>query len=192
MHNLAEYIVSLFEKKGIISSSSHELYVYGFSQLIYTFISTTALILIGLFFHRPLETIVLISLFYTNQTVGGGFHANSHLTCFLCMSVGLLIYLLSFRFPCSQGTLTFLFVVSFLALFLRPLVLHKNKLFLAEQSAKFIKKSRLALWVELLVFVLFFILQKPSLIHAFSLSMVLSSCSRIAAILIGLGKSFIS
>lgn len=55
MHELVEYIVSLFEKKRIISSSFHELYVYGFSQLIYTFISTTAFILIGLFFHRPIR-----------------------------------------------------------------------------------------------------------------------------------------
>ena len=192
MHKLAEYIVSLLEKKGIISSSSHELYVYGFSQLIYTFVSTTALILIGLFFHRPLETIVLISLFYTNQTVGGGFHANSHLTCFLCMSVGLLLFLLSFKFPCSQGMLIFLFVISFLALFLRPLVLHENKLFLADQSVKLIKKSRLVLCMESSVFLLLFVLQKPNLIHACSLSMVLSACSRIAAILIGRGKSFTS
>ena len=86
MQQLAIWIVGILEKKGALRSDvSRETYIYGFDIAIYTFLSTFGLFLIGWIADRPLETALLIFLYYTNQSSGGGFHASSHLMCFLTM-----------------------------------------------------------------------------------------------------------
>ncbi|MFR3405138.1 MAG: accessory gene regulator B family protein [Christensenellales bacterium] len=89
MQRLAIWIVSILEKKGALRSGvSRETYIYGFDIAIYTFLSTFGLFLIGWIADRPIETALLIFLYYTNQSSGGGFHASSHLMCFLTMVLG--------------------------------------------------------------------------------------------------------
>ena len=87
MRQISEYIVKLFEKRGVICASAEEreVYIYGFDIAIYTFLSTLGLFFIGWMAGRPIETTLLIFLYYINQSFGGGFHASSHLMCFLTM-----------------------------------------------------------------------------------------------------------
>ena len=73
MQRLAIWIVSILEKKGALRSGvSRETYIYGFDIAIYTFLSTFGLFLIGWIADRPIETALLIFLYYTNQSSGGG------------------------------------------------------------------------------------------------------------------------
>lgn len=87
MRQISEYIVKLFEKRGVICASAEEreVYIYGFDIAIYTFLSTLGLFFIGWMAGRPNETTLLIFVYYINQSFGGGFHASSHLMCFLTM-----------------------------------------------------------------------------------------------------------
>ena len=48
MNQIAEAVISLLEKRGVIREESRAVYVYGLSQMIYTFLSTLGLLLIGL------------------------------------------------------------------------------------------------------------------------------------------------
>ena len=74
MQRLAIWIVGILEKKGALRSGvSRETYIYGFDIAIYTFLSTFGLFLIGWIADRPIETALLIFLYYTNQSSGGGF-----------------------------------------------------------------------------------------------------------------------
>lgn len=89
MQWIAEKIVAALDRQGVLRHSSKEVYVYGFDIAIYTFVSTLGLFFIGWIGGKPWETILLIALYYTNQSAGGGFHASSHLNCFLSMAAGL-------------------------------------------------------------------------------------------------------
>ena len=53
MNQIAEAVISLLEKRGVIREESRAVYVYGLSQMIYTFLSTLGLLLLGLAAGRP-------------------------------------------------------------------------------------------------------------------------------------------
>ena len=134
MQRLAIWIVGMLEKKGALHSDiSRETYIYGFDIAIYTFLSTFGLFLIGWIAGRPLETALLIFLYYTNQSSGGGFHASSHLMCFLTMVLGELLFLISFLLPYSPFTCSGISVISLLFMWMHPLVLHTNKSYLKKK-----------------------------------------------------------
>ena len=66
MRQISEYIVKLFEKRGVICASAEEreVYIYGFDIAIYTFLSTLGLFFIGWMAGRPIETTLLIFVYY--------------------------------------------------------------------------------------------------------------------------------
>ena len=116
MYAFSDWIISLFEKNGIVLKHNRSTYVYGLDIFLYTILSTAGLLLIGYVSHHFYESILLIILFYTNQTYGGGFHANSHTKCFLTMTLGLGVYLLSSLIKVPLFVSVFIAALSFLFL----------------------------------------------------------------------------
>ena len=76
-----------------------------------------------------------ISIFYTCQSSGGGYHASTHLRCFLTMCAGLLAGLGFSLLPCPLLALAVLAV---------PLTLHPNKQYLLENKKALILRSALS------------------------------------------------
>lgn len=184
MQRLAIWIVGMLEKKGALHSDiSRETYIYGFDIAIYTFLSTFGLFLIGWIAGRPLETALLIFLYYTNQSSGGGFHASSHLMCFLMMVLGELLFLISFLLPYSPFTCSGISVISLLFMWMHPLVLHTNKSYLKKKAQQLIKHSRQILLVEIVLLIVFILLNVPAIIQTISLTLLLSAISRSVPIL---------
>lgn len=184
MQRLAIWIVGMLEKKGALHSDiSRETYIYGFDIAIYTFLSTFGLFLIGWIAGRPLETALLIFLYYTNQSSGGGFHASSHLMCFLTMVLGELLFLISFLLPYSPFTCSGISVISLLFMWMHPLVLHTNKSYLKKKAQQLIKHSRQILLLEAALLVAFILLNIPDIIQTGSLAFLLSAVSRNVPIL---------
>lgn len=184
MQRLAIWIVGILEKKGALRSGvSRETYIYGFDIAIYTFLSTFGLFLIGWIAGRPLETVLLIFLYYTNQSSGGGFHASSHLMCFLTMVLGELLFLISFLLPYSPFTCSGISVISLLFMWMHPLVLHTNKSYLKKKAPQLIKRSRQILLLETTLLVAFILLNIPDIIQTGSLALLLSTISRDVPIL---------
>lgn len=190
MQYIANRLTCMLEKRGVIPHASREVYVYGLDVMLYTYLSTTALFLIGLLAKRPLETVILISLFYANQTLGGGFHAKTHLKCFLTMLLGLVFYLFSFLLPLAASPLVLIAVMSLSILYFHPLTLHKNKLYLSHKAEDFIKKARLALCIEFLAFLFSLLVYNVAMLHSISVSLGLCACSRLVAIKLRQGKAF--
>ena len=184
MQRLAIWIVSILEKKGALRSGvSRETYIYGFDIAIYTFLSTFGLFLIGWIADRPIETALLIFLYYTNQSSGGGFHASSHLMCFLTMVLGELLFLVSFLLPYSLLACIGISVISLLFMWLHPLVLHPNKRYLKKKAPQLIKRSHQILLIETVLLVTFILLNIPDIIQTGSLAFLLSAVSRNVPIL---------
>lgn len=83
------------------------LCIYGCEVWLYTVLSTLGLLMIGLLTNSVLETIIIITIFYLCQTNGGGFHATTHLRCFLTMTLGLLIGLMFVRLPIFRSVIPY-------------------------------------------------------------------------------------
>ena len=180
MRHISEYIVRLFEKRGVICASAEEreVYIYGFDIAIYTFLSTLGLFFIGWMAGRPIETTLLIFVYYINQSFGGGFHASSHLMCFLTMVLGELLFLISFLLPYSLLACIGISVISLLFMWLHPLVLHPNKRYLKKKAPQLIKRSHQILLIETVLLVTFILLNIPDIIQTGSLALLLSAISR--------------
>ena len=180
MRQISEYIVKLFEKRGVICASAEEreVYIYGFDIAIYTFLSTLGLFFIGWMAGRPIETTLLIFVYYINQSFGGGFHASSHLMCFLTMVLGELLFLISFLLPYSLLACIGISVISLLFMWMHPLVLHPNKSYLRKKASQLIKRSRQILLVEIALLIVFILLNVPVIMQTISLTLLLSAISR--------------
>ena len=180
MRQISEYIVKLFEKRGVICASAEEreVYIYGFDIAIYTFLSTLGLFFIGWMAGRPIETTLLIFVYYINQSFGGGFHASSHLMCFLTMVLGELLFFVSFLLPYSLLACIGISVISLLFMWLHPLVLHPNKSYLKKKAPQLIKHSRQILLVEIALLIGFILLNVPVIMQTISLTLLLSAISR--------------
>ena len=124
MNQLIKAILAFLEANEIVRAEDHEVYAYGLDAILYTMISTLGLVLIGVVMRSTTEALVIIGMFYINQTLGGGFHASTHLRCFLTMAVGLLCCLstLFIPFPLPASLIIALMSMGFMLRF--PLVLH--------------------------------------------------------------------
>ncbi len=130
-----KWLTEYFIRKGIVPKAEREVYKYGFAITIYTIASTLGLLLLGLLLGQFLGGAVLIAIFYTCQSSGGGDHASTHLRCFPTMCAGLLAGLGFSLLPCPLWALAVLAV---------PLTLHPNKLYLLENKKALILRSRLS------------------------------------------------
>lgn len=182
IRRISERIVAFLDQRGALKHSSKEVYIYGFDIAIYTYLSTIGLFLVGWAGGYPLESILLIALYYTNQSLGGGYHASTHMRCFLTMLLGMLIFLIYMSLPYSYAFQTCVAVSSLLILWKFPLVLHPNKKHLHKKAAEFTKRSLLFVLIQLSVFFIFsFLCCHQSIIQTFSISFTLSAFSRIIA-----------
>ena len=86
--SLSKIIIS-FIPNGSCDEKQREICEYGCELWLYTILSTLGLFMIGLFAKAPIEAIVIISIFYVCQSIGGGFHASTHIKCFFTMVYGL-------------------------------------------------------------------------------------------------------
>ena len=112
--------------KGHIPEEDREIYIYGFDITLYTIWSTSILLLTGLVLRQFTAAVVLVFGFYTFQTTGGGYHADTHLKCLLTMFIGLLAGLSFVYLKDHQILLWILLSIGALLLLLFPLALHPN------------------------------------------------------------------
>ena len=163
-----------------IADEQYEACCYGCETLLHTILSTLGLLIIGLCFHMVTETLIIITIFYTNQTFGGGFHATSHVKCFLTMVLFLTLGLFFCRLPQNLSIDISLLIPATAILFLNPLILHENKKYLAKRTAFFTKRSLIlnSLWVSIVVLC---IVMQTFLIRPIAVGLTLSAVSRLAA-----------
>lgn len=181
---IATQLTKALGKYVSMTEDEAEVYQYGFDIALYTILSTTALLIIGALTGKLISTIICVALFYLNQSIGGGYHANSHLGCFVTMALGLVLYLILDTFRFATGIYYFCGAISFCILMIKPLVLHKNKRYLENCRTQFELRSRLIILLEILLFGLLVISRHERLLSAFSLSLLLCAFSRIVACII--------
>ena len=86
--SVLEKAVNQWEKADIIKAEDRDVYIYGLDLVLFTIINLSAVILTAALFGRLYETIILLSVVIPLQSFGGGYHAETHLRCFLIMFIG--------------------------------------------------------------------------------------------------------
>lgn len=178
----ANAIINFLSKQKVIHMEDREVYVYGCDLALYTFLSTSGLLLIGFYFGFLLETVVCVSLFYLNQSKGGGYHATSHRNCFLTMVIGLFAYLIVLSLEISVFVCALVGCVSLLLLFLFPLVLHKNKQHLHVRRIVLVKQSRAIVIIQFVAVLAALLMRIYAFVQMLSLSLALCALSRCTAV----------
>lgn len=164
--------------KEYIPSEDREIYEYGFDILIYTVWSTLALLLIGLVLRQFWNAAIIVLGFYTFQSFGGGYHADSHLKCFLTMTCGLLTGL-SFVFLQEQfACLLIILGISTIVLLMIPLTIHPNKSFL-EPKRKPLSIRSVIVTLSTLILTILVSIFFDRFLCAFSAAFFLAAISRI-------------
>lgn len=69
------------------SKEQYDICRYGIEILLHTILSTLGLFATGLYLRMFPEALIIITVFYINQSLGGGFHASSHMKCFITMAL---------------------------------------------------------------------------------------------------------
>ena len=179
---MAKAIVARLEKHGTIYPAERDIYIYGCDTALCTAFSTLGLLSLGAGFSMLWKAVICVSLFYLNQSFGGGYHADTHLRCFLTMAAGLVIFMLSFYLPLPQGIAILAGYLSFTALYAIPLVLRKNKAYLTRHKEKLIRRSRRISLLQTAVFSLILIHPVSRIIHAYSAALTLCMVSRLTAV----------
>lgn len=156
--------------------------LYGIDIFLYTLISTMGLLLIGALAHRFFEAVIWITLYYLNQTFGGGYHATSHLKCFITMAVSLAACLLLLTVAIPLYLQILLLIVSSMLLFLFPLRLHENKRYLAKHSRFIVIRYRCILLLEFCIAIFLLLALPGQYAEMCMLGVATSAVSRIVGI----------
>ena len=163
---------------GLISEEDREIYEYGFDITIYTIWSTIVLLLIGFVLRQFWASLVIVTGFYTFQSSGGGYHADTHLKCLSSMITGLLAGL-SFVFLKDLPVCLWIFLGAGASFLLSvPLVLHPNKAYLETEKKRLTIRS-VMITLSVLISVIVLNIFWDRMLCAFSAMFLLAGISRL-------------
>jgi len=150
MVTLLNKIVGRWSNSGLIDKSDEDIYVYGLDLLIFTILNIVAIIITSVFINKLIESIILLAVIIPLQSYGGGYHAKTHLRCFLAMYIGwwVVIFILPFISPAVSFLMT---IISIPIIFTLAPVPHENVKTSVEHRLKLRKLVRvIALFIGLL------------------------------------------
>jgi accessory gene regulator B len=81
-------IVDYWVYLGIIKDTERDVYEYGLELVLSSAVNITVVIVTALFTKKLPESIALLAVIIPLQSFGGGYHAKTHLRCFLIMFIG--------------------------------------------------------------------------------------------------------
>lgn len=183
MQQMSKLIFRYLSRGTSMDEDAQAVCLYGIDIFLYTLISTMGLLLIGALAHRFFEAVIWITLYYLNQTFGGGYHATSHLKCFITMVIFLATCLLLLTVAIPLYLQILLLIVSSMLLFLFPLRLHENKRYLAKHSRFFVIRYRCILLLEFCIAIFLLLALPGQYAEMCMLGVATSAISRIVGIL---------
>ncbi len=121
---LAARLTAHFIRTGAVQAAEREAYEYHFEVMLAEALNFAALLVGGLLSGELLCTLLFTASFLVFRSVGGGFHASTHLRCFLTLAVVYAALLLLLRFGTETllrfGVIVMLLAGTILLFFLAP------------------------------------------------------------------------
>lgn len=184
MEKYTHAIVKKLSHHGYISQDSESVYEYGIELILYNLLSTLSLLIIAHIFSYLFEALILISIFYFNQSFGGGYHADTHFKCFIMMVIYEVLFFLSFHLTIPRFCHFIMCVLSCCVMFIYPLSLHENKRYLAYKSKVWTVRNRILIGLQLTTscILVFNNHININVVYATSIALVYSAMSRFCSI----------
>jgi accessory gene regulator B len=180
-------MASKFIAMGVIKEEDRAIYDYSFQLLLSDALNITALVLLSFIIGKVFETMLYMISFIYLRSIAGGYHASSHLKCFLTMLFAYTAFLMTlFLLPLRYHLLVTIvsFILSIVIVFILAPVGHVNKPLNTKERLSLAKKSRLTIILSAIITISLqslFIETWPGL--SVGLSMFSVSVSMIAAYL---------
>lgn len=182
MDYLTQKLLAVLSRHTKIEDSKRDVYIYAINLLLYTVVSTLGLIAISATLSKTTEGIIIILIYYVNQTLGGGFHASTHLRCFFTMAILLLAGLLALELHPSRTLLKAIVLIAGIVLFIFPLILHQNKSYLLPRSKGMRIRSRIVVAIECLIIFIPNVFEAYFILNSYAIGMTISVVSRVSAV----------
>ncbi len=148
-YKLSERIVDGFEKQRVILSEDKEIYRYGVQQglnLAFNFLTT---LVIGAVCGMLWESVLFMAAYMPLRSFAGGYHAKTHLRCYLYSIVMITAVLLVIRFlPLGRFICSCLMFVGSIVILLIAPIEDKNKPLDEVERHVYCKRTRLILALE--------------------------------------------
>ena len=154
MSVLIKKITTRWSESGIIEKADEDIYEYGLDLLIYTILNIAVILVSAIVIGKLMDSLALLAIILPLQSFGGGYHAKTHLRCFLIMYIGWWAVILILPLI----TLTFSVITScaaVLVIFNLAPVPHENVGMSVQQRKKMRLLSRLTITICALSSVLF-------------------------------------
>ena len=171
LENLALRITSYMIGQGVVPKEDEEIYVFGWTMLLFSVGSFSAILLAGALLKQFLGTVLFLLFFTFLRSYAGGWHANSFFHCFLITSS---LYasctLFHFYLPEAYWSLAIyvLLALSLLITFIWAPVDHPNKPFRGGQKEKNKKLARITVLAQTLIIIVLGLWQ-PVLLNTYLL-----------------------
>ena len=172
MHQLADRLSSFFVSQALIPSEKQYIYTYCFESLFSLLLFYGGIFILAIYFKILIPTLWYISCFCVFRSMSGGYHATTHIRCFLLsMTTYLLFVILYLQFPIQfySFNITVLAILNTLILFFCAPLEHPNNPLTPDRCQKF--RKRLQLLNITLLFFLFCLLQISLKNIAFALTL---------------------
>ena len=170
-YKLSERITDEFEKQRVIVSEDKEIYRYGVQQGLNLAFNLLTTLVIGAVCGMFWESILFMAAYMPLRSFAGGYHAKTHLRCYLYSIVMITVVLLIIRFlPVGRIIYSCLMLVGGIVIFLLAPVEDKNKPLDDEEQRVYCIRTRVILVLEGSVLLVSIILQFKPLYSDISLA----------------------
>ena len=175
LSKISKKMSSHFIKRGDILEEEREVYDYYFEIMLSTVLNALFLIVCGIVLNNFINTILFMIGFVIFRTVSGGFHASSHMKCFLTLVSVFFLLIIMLKFIPMQWmnilTIIWLLISTLLIYFIAP-VEHKDNP-LDDKTREKLKKCAqiLSVLISLIIIVLIFTIGFSKYIFSFCYGM---------------------
>ena len=125
LNYIVRSITNNWAESGFISDKDKDIYEYGLNLVLFSALNLFAILLTALITERLVESVILIAVTVPLQMFGGGYHAKTHLKCFLIMYLGWWVVMLVAPIMNTFVTMCII-VLSVSTIFWFAPVAHKN------------------------------------------------------------------
>ena len=188
LKEISDKIALDFESQKIIAQDRMPIYSYGVELILSALIGLSGVLVIAAILNDLPECLMFLLAFIPLRLWAGGYHASSHLTCFLCFSfMYLCAFSLSLVIPMYYLSFTIMSssLISTLIIILFAPVAHPNKRLTAEKAERNRRRS-LIFTITILAFaslLIFYRVAIPTWVLRFFLGEFFAASSLVAGLI---------
>lgn len=168
-------------RSGIVKEEDAEIYIYGINQIFVSVLNVSSALIIGWIFGAVLEITVFMAAYIPLRTFAGGYHAKTPARCYILSLIIIIIVLIGIKYiPVLDIIYYVILAAEILIIFLISPVEDKNKLLNGNEQKVYKKRVVFITSVELVISLLFKVIDLDNLFTVIIYSFVVVGCMLIA------------